>query len=1093
MLAPMELGTRSLVGRGRELSAITAALAAAESGRGSVWLVTGEPGIGKSRFVEEVARASAEREISVLWGRAWEAGGAPAYWLFIQVLRALLRLDELDDPEALLDPHARAALAELLPELRDSSGHAGRASAPLGLDPDQAHFRVMDAATRVLLAAVRRTPLVIILEDLHASDPASAEMLGLLAQQARDARIVIVGTYRESDAQRSPAAGSLARIARTAERISLDRLSEDEARDLLARVSGASVSDELSHAVYAASEGNPLFVNELARLHALQRLVPRALHGEQAPALAIPASIKSAIRSRLSALSPRARQLLGLAAVIGREHRSEALELLSSRPAAELVQILDECLSAEVLLEVAPGLLRFSHILLREVAYADLDASAREAAHAAFADQLADQLASHNDSRALSERAHHLLLAGPASARAAYEASRRAGQHAFAQHASIEAASWHARALASLRRIEHSQLERCVMLIELAEAQLTAHAVTEGDASCLEAAEIARALGDSELLSRAALTMGVVFRVAEVNPQLVALLSEALAMLPAHDHALRAKVMARLAAALQPAPDVEPPIALAHEAIAMARRLGEPQTLLEVIRAGCSAMLDLAPPLGCVELCREHRALAERLGNDAEAFRANMRLAMCAYAAGLVPEALAAVSACQRIAEDLEQPHFRWRATAMAAMRALWLGQFQEAEALHEVARGLAEQAGDRSARASLHMQRVTLLELRGDVQAAITELQLLERVLPTSYLMTVSSLIWSSGLLLRAGRKREALELVQRMRGRPVELIADATVFGALVEASIALEDRALIEQLYERGRAKLSENVTGGVFGMTWDMPVRQSFAELCAALGRWDEAKAHADAAFAQLRALGARPHLIWALADHARACRERGELERGARLLSEARAVAAEIGVNTDLFAAGEVARLASPSGPAPVTVAVDVRFVREGEYWSIERDGRAFRLKDGKGIAMLARLIHEPGRELHVLDLSTGAGGAEAAVDGGDAGALLDSQARAAYEGRVRELREELEEAERHADMARTTRAREELDAIASELSRAVGLGGRDRRAASAVERARVNVQRRLRDALERIREHDPELGRHLTYTVKTGTYCSYLR
>jgi hypothetical protein len=168
-------------------------------------------------------------------------------------------------------------------------------------------------------------------------------------------------------------------------------------------------------------------------------------------------------------------------------------------------------------------------------------------------------------------------------------------------------------------------------------------------------------------------------------------------------------------------------------------------------------------------------------------------------------------------------------------------------------------------------------------------------------------------------------------------------------------------------------------------------------------------------------------------------------------------------------------------------------VREGEYWSIERDGRAFRLKDGKGIAMLARLIHEPGRELHVLDLSIGAGGAEAAVDGGDAGTLLDPQARAAYEGRVHELREELEEAERHADMARATRAREELDAIASELSRAVGLGGRDRRAASAVERARVNVQRRLRDALERIREHDPELGRHLAYTLKTGTYCSYLR
>jgi hypothetical protein len=119
--------------------------------------------------------------------------------------------------------------------------------------------------------------------------------------------------------------------------------------------------------------------------------------------------------------------------------------------------------------------------------------------------------------------------------------------------------------------------------------------------------------------------------------------------------------------------------------------------------------------------------------------------------------------------------------------------------------------------------------------------------------------------------------------------------------------------------------------------------------------------------------------------------------------------------------------------------------------------------------------------------------ASGAVDGGDAGALLDPKARAAYEARVRELREEQAEAEQNGDAARATRAGEELDAIGAELARAVGLGGRDRRAASAVERARVNVQRRLRDALERIREHDPELGRHLAFTVKTGTYCSYLR
>src|SRR5688500_2898845 len=104
MLGDMELGTRSLVGRGRELAALTAALGAAQRGRGSVWLISGEPGIGKSRFAEEDARVSAEHELSVLWGRAWEAGGAPAYWLFIQVLRALFRtLPPAENARALLD------------------------------------------------------------------------------------------------------------------------------------------------------------------------------------------------------------------------------------------------------------------------------------------------------------------------------------------------------------------------------------------------------------------------------------------------------------------------------------------------------------------------------------------------------------------------------------------------------------------------------------------------------------------------------------------------------------------------------------------------------------------------------------------------------------------------------------------------------------------------------------------------------------------------------------------------------------------------------------------------------------------------------
>jgi hypothetical protein len=140
--------------------------------------------------------------------------------------------------------------------------------------------------------------------------------------------------------------------------------------------------------------------------------------------------------------------------------------------------------------------------------------------------------------------------------------------------------------------------------------------------------------------------------------------------------------------------------------------------------------------------------------------------------------------------------------------------------------------------------------------------------------------------------------------------------------------------------------------------------------------------------------------------------------------------------------------------------------------------------------MLARLVAEPGRELHVLDLG-GAGGGGPGIDTGDAGPLLDAQARAAYRDRYQDLEEEIAEAEADNDPTRAEKARAQLEMLADELSRGVGLGGRERRAGAAAERARVNVQRRLKDALDRIAAADPELGRHLARSVRTGTFCCY--
>jgi non-specific serine/threonine protein kinase len=143
------------------------------------------------------------------------------------------------------------------------------------------------------------------------------------------------------------------------------------------------------------------------------------------------------------------------------------------------------------------------------------------------------------------------------------------------------------------------------------------------------------------------------------------------------------------------------------------------------------------------------------------------------------------------------------------------------------------------------------------------------------------------------------------------------------------------------------------------------------------------------------------------------------------------------------------------------------------------------LKHSKGLSYLQLLLEQPGCALHVAALA----GIEART--GDAGPVLDLQARAAYRARSEELTEELTEAEQFQDRARSERARAELEALAEQLAQAVGLGGRERRAASDVERLRINVQRRIKDAIDRIGAADPDLGRYLAATVKTGTTCVY--
>jgi tetratricopeptide (TPR) repeat protein len=275
-------------------------------------------------------------------------------------------------------------------------------------------------------------------------------------------------------------------------------------------------------------------------------------------------------------------------------------------------------------------------------------------------------------------------------------------------------------------------------------------------------------------------------------------------------------------------------------------------------------------------------------------------------------------------------------------------------------------------------------------------------------------------------------------------------------------------------RGRVRLADGDSAGA----------EEFSSRAARL--WSEVGAPYETA---------RARLCLAAAYAAGGAEHRAALEREAArtILEEIRAAP----VPTPLMQLGnDDAQPGQPSERANL-------FRREGDYWSVTFDGHTVRVRDLKGMRYVARLLADPGREFHVLDLvaaervhggSVDAGGTRGLPHWalGDAGEVIDAQAKDAYRRRLAEIDEDIEQAHTGGDDERAAQAETERDFLIRELARAFGIGGRERRAASGSERARVGVTRAVRHAIARIGEHDARLGEHLSRAVRTGTYCSYL-
>ena len=338
--------------------------------------------------------------------------------------------------------------------------------------------------------------------------------------------------------------------------------------------------------------------------------------------------------------------------------------------------------------------------------------------------------------------------------------------------------------------------------------------------------------------------------------------------------------------------------------------------------------------------------------------------------------------------------------------------------------------------------------------------------------------------LLLAEGDAASALLAIERVfrEPRPVWLKEDcASLLGARVEIALAAGRREIA--LEGIGELEAAMEATG----TSWDVAIA------CHARGRFELDAGRPAAAVGPLRRARRVLGEIEAPYELARTCALLGRAlaaegdAAGARIeLAAAREVLVRIGATLEVEAVErDLAALAGrPYSSARRTAPLRAALRREGESWALDFGGRTVRVAGGRGLEYLAELIERPGVERWAVDLA--GGGPE-----GDAGPVIDAAVRAAYERRAKELEEELGPLDRRTDPHRTEAILTELDAIARELAAAVGLGGRIRRAGSAIERARQSVTKALRSAIRRIAESDAELGTYLEVTVRTGTACRF--
>jgi DNA-binding NarL/FixJ family response regulator len=797
------LSTSQFTGRQHELALIWNQYKVASTGSARVVLLSGEPGIGKTRLLEEFTALAVDDGATILKGSSSDFEGMPPYLPFLEGFGQYIRVTPLD----LLREKVGASpqiLASILPEL---ATRLGELPATNLIPSEQARLRLYEAIGMFLDAIITSNVLVLALDDLHLADTASLDLLCYIMRHQSKSRLLVLGTYYEGEVNRAPAINrALNELThlRMLTTIALLPLSVEEIEVLAASYLGNPISPKVSQLLYTQSEGNPFFAEELMRgWIETSSLVLENTHWTALASLeqALPLSIVGALRKRFAQISPDIIDHLRVAATIGQTFEPSLLATIEDQN-VEIVEVrLLEAARAGLILAEPKGLFTFSHEKIRECLYAEVSTSRRQRLHKEIGQILEARYNQESTKSAykLAELAFHFAHSGDSRQGATY--AREAAEHAM-QSFAFEGAIVHYRM--ALELLDPEDEERGNLLLGLGEAALLVGEESEAAVAYQAALTWFSQAGDAQAASRAAHGLGLAQWHLEAFETARTALEHALALLENTDSAQVVRLLVDLATLLTIYMGEQAKgTTYSQLAMEMAHRLEDGRLEAMVIREVVGKLNLLGNDISGAMLSMEQAlALAEANDDPSEAAKCCLYLAGAYYFTCEIKRSFEISKRWIEFIERAGQPYelrypYSWLALLYSSQ-----GAWSDAEQAIEHAQHLVDHLLTRASSAFLHQVKGFLAYLREDYLSAEQELP----PVIANQQRDASGILLHAGLLGLAraglGKRQDALEQIGKLQillsEQPVGTLLSAPIITCLALLAIDVGDQELALELY-------------------------------------------------------------------------------------------------------------------------------------------------------------------------------------------------------------------------------------------------------------------------------------------------------